>query len=801
MALDRMSVEEIQQLLEEALKLQQEDIAQFGYVTKDTARRLKDAEAGIRNYTAILKQSWQNLKSSTWETVKSAGESAKGASQYNNVLKSGADHIAKKMGRDSALGKVGGALVQMAAAYVAASAKQADDLFKSYQTASRAGVTGSKGITELYGTMQKFGYGIGELGNLEQILQVNSKSLAALSGTAAQGTQAFAGLSQTIRDGELGVKLQYMGNTVESINSGIAGYLRLQTMTGEGQRQTQQELQAGAEEYLVAQEKLTKITGVAADEQQSARESALSEQRFGAYLQDLKFKAADAEARGDLETAEKLRKRHVDEQNFNIYLTSKFGKETAQGYRNIATGFRNDKTAVKFQNTYSNAVNSILNMDDIPIIADKMRNDARRNTDGGKELYKAGKAQDIYVAFAEQQRARNLQDYAKTLEQANDQMKVGDETTKSLADMAIEQRETRNNLQNMLQVGVRPVTGGFEMLAKAMSKVPGVASAVATKVTGGAGGTPGSTASQPTPVGNQAQAPGGTATPSGTNKAGTATPSGTNKAGTTAPSGTNKEGATARPAETGGGWLRELLGLPPAAGAVTKGAGTLPAIRDLIARVESENVGGYNALWGGKTADLVNMTVSEVLNLQSKMTGSTAAGRYQMLKGTLIETINALKIEPTTAKFDQTLQDKLADYLIQRRGYSDYQSGKITKEQFLHNLSKTWAGLPADSGGGTYYNNGLNKAHIDWTTALASLATGGVVSGPSGGYNATLHGTEAVVPLPEKGRGIPVNTESFKTLASDRVGMFTEQLEKFDSLMLAMQRHVDISNKILQQAS
>ena len=83
---------------------------------------------------------------------------------------------------------------------------------------------------------------------------------------------------------------------------------------------------------------------------------------------------------------------------------------------------------------------------------------------------------------------------------------------------------------------------------------------------------------------------------------------------------------------------------------------------------------------------------------------------------------------------------------------------------------------------------------------MASLATGGVVSGPSGGYNATLHGTEAVVPLPEKGRGIPVNTESFKTLASDRVGMFTEQLEKFENLMLAMQRHVDISNKILQQA-
>jgi hypothetical protein len=45
------------------------------------------------------------------------------------------------------------------------------------------------------------------------------------------------------------------------------------------------------------------------------------------------------------------------------------------------------------------------------------------------------------------------------------------------------------------------------MLAKAMEKVPGVAStAVATKVTGGAGGTPGSAPSASTPRGNQARA-------------------------------------------------------------------------------------------------------------------------------------------------------------------------------------------------------------------------------------------------------------------------------------------------------
>ena len=38
------------------------------------------------------------------------------------------------------------------------------------------------------------------------------------------------------------------------------------------------------------------------------------------------------------------------------------------------------------------------------------------------------------------------------------------------------------------------------------------------------------------------------------------------------------------------------------------------------------------------------------------------------------------------------------------------------------------------------------------------FADGGIASGPSSGYPATLHGTEAIVPLPN-GRSIPVETK------------------------------------------
>jgi hypothetical protein len=43
-----------------------------------------------------------------------------------------------------------------------------------------------------------------------------------------------------------------------------------------------------------------------------------------------------------------------------------------------------------------------------------------------------------------------------------------------------------------------------------------------------------------------------------------------------------------------------------------------------------------------------------------------------------------------------------------------------------------------------------------------AYATGGIASGPASGYTAMLHGTEAVVPLPD-GRSIPVRMDKDDT--------------------------------------
>ena len=80
-----------------------------------------------------------------------------------------------------------------------------------------------------------------------------------------------------------------------------------------------------------------------------------------------------------------------------------------------------------------------------------------------------------------------------------------------------------------------------------------------------------------------------------------------------------------------------------------------------------------------------------------------------------------------------------------------------------------------------------------------AYAYGGIAQGPKSGYQATLHGTEAVVPLPD-GRTIPVEMPSLSDGIREQVSMMQEQIGRLDQLILAMRSQNDISNKILMVA-
>jgi muramidase (phage lysozyme) len=238
------------------------------------------------------------------------------------------------------------------------------------------------------------------------------------------------------------------------------------------------------------------------------------------------------------------------------------------------------------------------------------------------------------------------------------------------------------------------------------------------------------------------------------------------------------------------------------AGAPTpEAAGTLGAIRNMIGKAESG--GDYNVMVGGKKGDLTNMTLAQILEQQSKMTQkgsgfeSSALGKYQITRATLMDLINKTGMDINTTKFDQATQDRLADELIvSRGGYNKYAAGAINKERFMRNLSSIWAGLPMDASGRSFYQGvGSNKSTIGFEEAMGSFAYGGISAGPKSGYLSMMHGTEAVIPLPG-GRNVPVEMTGMSDRMGEQVSLMTEQVNRFDQMIGLLQSSVDMQGKI-----
>lgn len=143
---------------------------------------------------------------------------------------------------------------------------------------------------------------------------------------------------------------------------------------------------------------------------------------------------------------------------------------------------------------------------------------------------------------------------------------------------------------------------------------------------------------------------------------------------------------------------------------------------DLIGKGESS--GSYDSLFGVKDAKISSMSLDEVLGKQKELikggAESTAAGKYQFIN----KTLQGLKDEmglKGTEKMTPELQDQLGQKLLERRGYNDFKSGKISKYDFVNNLSQEWAALPNMTGKGHYDGIGSNKSNVNLVDLLSTL--------------------------------------------------------------------------------
>lgn len=144
----------------------------------------------------------------------------------------------------------------------------------------------------------------------------------------------------------------------------------------------------------------------------------------------------------------------------------------------------------------------------------------------------------------------------------------------------------------------------------------------------------------------------------------------------------------------------------------------------------------YDILFGGRTLSppLTQRTLGDVIAAGRKWSrahGSSAAGAYQFMHATLMDLRRILSL-PNDTRLDPPTQDRMAFYLVGRRGLQDFLADRIPLPVFAHNLAREWAGLPVlrasvgahrqiERGDSYYSGDGVNGAVVSAEEVEAML--------------------------------------------------------------------------------
>ncbi len=155
----------------------------------------------------------------------------------------------------------------------------------------------------------------------------------------------------------------------------------------------------------------------------------------------------------------------------------------------------------------------------------------------------------------------------------------------------------------------------------------------------------------------------------------------------------------------------------PADARPLSGRSPVAQLLSLIARVEA-GVAGYDAVQhGARTRPSrapTQMTLGEIHAWIAATPGQPhAIGRYQFIPPTLRRVAQIRGYGPETA-FTSQVQDSLALVLLEDAGLRLFEAGQLPRRQFMHNLSRIWAGLPLPNGRSYYEGYAGNSAAMSW---------------------------------------------------------------------------------------
>ena len=723
---------------------------------------VNDAKAGMVGYTAQLRNSTTQLKKSFLELGSAMVKGEEGAAVYNKSINSAADAVDSFASKFGFIGKLIGGVVTAGAKYAAAVNEQADALMKNYQELSRNGL--ATGMQDTFKNLQDMGYTAAEIGKMGDLMRENATVFANFGGTAAQGAKQFAASAKEIQFSDLGNQFKLMGMTTDDVNKGMAGYMKIQQNSGALQKQTGAEVAASAAEYILKQDKLTKLTGLSADQQNQIIERAQADQRYAATQAELR-------ANGDAKSLA------IAERNDALLseFTAAAGPQTAKAFQDFSSGAMNSEDAQKFRRTFGRAADLIdKGVTDRAAIMQAASEDAREASANNTNLAKAGVANKYWADTAETiklsgqgiKQSYQEAETAADVEQAKARAGA-DKATKNLVDITNSQRNQTQATDLLINKGITPVTSGMKTLAKTIE--------AGTEVAGRLGGRTGR-------VGGGSAIPGVSGAP--TSLGAPAGAAGLSQKLSAA--GITNKTAQANilaqvQAESGGVPKEENLNYSPERLLATfpNQVKTIEQAKAIVAQ-GPEAIG--NVVYGGRMGNAADEGYKYRGRGLIQLTGKDNYAKFGQLVGVDLVKNPDLANDPDIAQKIAVAYFKEAE----KRGVDLNNINQVGKAVGYQDISGAETAKRAQIAQNIQAGN-------------KTAATGGVLSGPKGGYNAMPHGTEAVVPLPD-GKTIPVQMSGGGG-SQEQINLLTMELEKLQTLVQAVQKNNDITHRLLQRQS
>ena len=408
-----------------------------------------------------------------------------GVSAYNNALDLSGAELQKLAGTTSIFGIALGTASESLKLYVKMAGAQADALMKSYQDLSSVGAAGKADLTDTYETMRKFGATSKEdLPKITQMVGQNAEMLSKLGGTVSQGMKQFADVSASIQQTGLQTEFMNMGMSVDSINKGIAGYLKIQTQSGAAQKMTQEQLNAGAADYLKQLDNLSKLTGKSAEALGKEREERMNDEKFAIMrrqqLQVVKRGGAEGAAmEATIKQQDELlalikQRGGAEAEKAAMYTMGGFGTQTEEGRKMLMTmpevvkmiqdmsaGAKITNDAILTQ--AGESTERFTDMMGNNVLAGGKNVGLNMSQSMGFENSLAGEKQRQANQIAAGQKPTTASEDAKAQQEA--QTKATSESVAAMVELVQKQRDSAINLSDMSTKGIVPATQAMGVLA------------------------------------------------------------------------------------------------------------------------------------------------------------------------------------------------------------------------------------------------------------------------------------------------------------------------------------------------